>query len=115
MISLTVRAADRLRELRGDTDGELLRVSSCCAGRRYVLEFDDASRPGDVIGESHGTLVVMDEANAELFGDVELDYDEDHGAFSVDGPRLVSGRCTCDSVGDDDPEEPLAGGGPLAV
>jgi iron-sulfur cluster assembly accessory protein len=101
MISLTSRAAARLREMRSDANGEMLRVSSCCAGVRYVLEFDDTTQPGDTVSESQGTLVVVDEASAELFGDTEFDYDDARGAFSVRGPRLVSGVCACGSFRDD--------------
>jgi iron-sulfur cluster assembly accessory protein len=112
MISLTPRAADRLRETKSEADGEMLRVSSCCAGLRYVLEFDDSTQPGDIVSESHGTLVVVDEASAELFGDAELDYDEARGAFSVKGPRLVSGQCACGSFRDDAPGARRTSGAP---
>ena len=113
MISLTARAADRLREMRSDADGDMLRVSSCCAGLRYVLEFVDETQPGDIVSESHGTVVVVDEASAELFGDAEFDYDEERGAFSVEGPRLVSGQCACGSFRDDAPVEQRDSGAPL--
>jgi iron-sulfur cluster assembly accessory protein len=112
MISLTPRAAERLRETKGDVDGEMLRISSCCAGLRYVLEFDDATQPGDIVSESQGILVVVDEASAELFGDAEFDYDEERGAFSVRGPRLVSGQCACGSFRDDDSDVRRASGAP---
>lgn len=109
MVWLTPRAADRVREMRSEEDGEMLRVSSCCAGLRYVLAFDDVTRPGDTVSESHGTLVVIDDVSAELFGDAEFDYDESRGTFTVKGPRLVSGQCACGSFRDD-----AAGGGQAA-
>jgi iron-sulfur cluster assembly accessory protein len=115
MISLTTRAAGRLREMRSGADGEMLRVSSCCAGLRYVLEFDDTTRPGDIVSESQGTLVVVDEASADLFGDAELDYDDTRDAFSVQGPRLVSGQCACGSFRDDASDARRASGAPRAT
>jgi Fe-S cluster assembly iron-binding protein IscA len=95
MISLSPRAAQRVREMRSDADGELLRVSSCCAGLRCALEFDEGTRPGDTVGESQGVLVVVDEPSAELFGDAEIEYDAARGVFSVTGVRPVSGQCAC--------------------
>jgi iron-sulfur cluster assembly accessory protein len=112
MISLTQRAAERLREMRSDADGEMLRVSSCCAGLRYVLEFVDTTQPGDLVSESQGTLVVVDEASAELFGDAEFDYDDARAAFSVRGPRLVSGQCACGSFRDEASGERRDSGAP---
>jgi iron-sulfur cluster assembly accessory protein len=112
MISLTLRAAERLRAMRSDADGEMLRVSSCCSGLRYVLEFDDTTQPGDTVSESQGTLVVVDEASAELFGDAEFDYDEALGSFIVRGPRLVSGHCACGFSRDDVLGERHASGAP---
>ncbi len=104
MIELTPRAARYVREMRRETDGELLRVSSCCAGLRYVLSFDDETHQGDVVSESHGTLIVIDDASAELFGDAEFDYDAARGTFTVRGPRLVAGHCACGSFRDDMPD-----------
>jgi iron-sulfur cluster assembly accessory protein len=109
MVWLTPRAADRVREMRSEEDGEMLRVSSCCAGLRYVLTFDDVTRPGDTVSESHGTLVVIDDVSAELFGDAEFDYEESRDGFTVKGPRLASAQRAKGSFGD-----AAAGGGRAA-
>jgi Fe-S cluster assembly iron-binding protein IscA len=76
VIALTAHAAEGVRAMRDEGDGPTVRVSSCRAGLRYVVSSAGETRPGDTVAESHGTLVVIDEVSAVLFGDTEFDYDE---------------------------------------
>ena len=64
MISLSERAAEKVRELLADeADAETLRVAvqgGGCSGFQYALGFDGAPQSGDEIVLQHGVTVIVD-------------------------------------------------------
>ena len=64
MISLSERAAEKVRELLAEeADAETLRVAvqgGGCSGFQYALGFDGAPQAGDEIAEQYGVTIIVD-------------------------------------------------------
>jgi iron-sulfur cluster assembly accessory protein len=100
MITLTERAAARVRELlqrEGRPSAALrLRVTAGgCSGFRYELAFDHA-RDADHELEQHGVRVVVDSKSAPHLADSILDYADDlnESGFRVENPNAAT-TCGC--------------------
>ena len=100
MITLTERAAARLRELlqrEGRPSAALcLRVKAGgCSGFRYELAFDDA-RDADHELEQHGVRIVVDPKSAPHLADTILDYADglNENGFRIENPNAAT-TCGC--------------------
>jgi len=100
MITLTERAAARVRELlerEGRPNAALrLRVTAGgCSGLRYELVFDEA-RDADHELEQHGVPVVVDPKSAPHLADCILDYADglNESGFQIENPNAAT-TCGC--------------------
>ena len=100
MITLTERAADRVRDLlqrEGRPKSALrLRVTNGgCSGFRYELAFDEV-RDTDHALEQHGVAVVIDPKSAPHIADCILDYADglNESGFQIENPNAAT-TCGC--------------------
>ena len=100
MITLTERAADRVRDLlqrEGRPKAALrLRVTSGgCSGLRYELAFDEV-RDADHALEQHGVAVVIDPKSATHLAGCTLDYSDglNESGFQIENPNAET-TCGC--------------------
>jgi iron-sulfur cluster assembly accessory protein len=100
MITLTQRAADRVRDLllrEGRPKSALrLRVNSGgCSGFRYELAFDEV-RDTDHALEQYGVAVVIDPKSAPHIADCILDYADglNESGFQIENPNAAT-TCGC--------------------
>lgn len=100
MITLTERAANKVRELlerQGSATAALrLRVTAGgCSGLRYELAFDDA-RDADHEFEPHGVPVVIDPTSALHLAGCILDYADglNESGFRIENPNAAT-TCGC--------------------
>ena len=100
MITLTPRAADRVRTMQQENMGEdkLLRVfveSGGCSGFQYGMSFDEA-KPDDVVFESEGVKIVMDQASLTYMNGSRVDFDDglQGKGFEIQNPNAQS-TCGC--------------------
>ena len=103
MISITDRAADKVKEIAQAEElasqGLRLRVvGGGCAGFTYDLYFEDATTDMDEEFESKGVKLFVDPLSFQYLEDTEIDYVEGvHGAgFKFNNPQ-VTGSCGCGS------------------
>ncbi|MDH5492782.1 MAG: iron-sulfur cluster assembly accessory protein [Myxococcales bacterium] len=103
MISLTTRAAEKVREIQEAEGlaGQGLRVriiGGGCAGFSYDLFFEDKTTELDQTYESHGIPVYIDMLSNSYIEGTEIDYVEGmHGAgFKFQNPQAKS-TCGCGS------------------
>ena len=102
-ISLTDKAADKIRELlagQEDASDQVLRVAvrgGGCSGFEYALAFDK-KRDDDHVFEHNGVAVVVDKVSMQFVFGSEVDFvDGLQGAgFSVNNPNVVA-ACGCGS------------------
>jgi len=102
-ITLTPKAAEKIRELLGEGTGEAdqaLRVAvrgGGCSGFQYALAFD-TQRDGDEVFEDHGLRLLVDGPSLPYVRGAVVDYVEGlQGAgFKVDNPNVVA-ACGCGS------------------
>ena len=113
-ITLTDKAADKIKELLDGNDGgadQVLRVAvrgGGCSGFQYALAFDRAKEDDNVF-EVDGVAVVVDKVSMQFVFGSEVDYIEGlQGAgFQVNNPNVVA-ACGCGSsfqVKDEDAAE----------
>ncbi len=122
LLSLTERAAGKVRELAGQEpagEAEVLRIAiqgGGCSGFQYALGFDRGPQDGDHELELHGVRIVVDPYSAPYLTGAEIDFlDGLMGAgFSIENPNVVS-SCGCGSSfqakDEDDAEDVHAGHG----
>jgi len=102
VVSLTPRAAEKIRELMTqETDVSVLRVAiegGGCSGFQYGLGFDRAAQEGDLEFEEGGVQVVVDPFSAPYLSGATVDYLEtiQESGFKIDNPNAVS-SCGCGS------------------
>ena len=104
MVTVTERAADKIRELMAEEpEGEIsvLRVAvqgGGCSGFQYELGFDHGPQDGDNEVEMNGVRVVIDPFSAPYLTGSEIDYvDALMGAgFAINNPNVVA-ACGCGS------------------
>ena len=100
-ISLTESAARRIAALIGQEGrpGVRFRVSVSgggCSGFQYGFALDDKDEPGDILVESHGAKVVVDDMSLMYLLGSELDWVEDltGSYFRMRNPN-ASSQCGC--------------------
>ena len=99
-VSLTDRAAEEIRNYLARRGGGLgIRVivqSSECSGMTYRLEFVDNSDERDVIFDSHGARVFVDEKSMTWLEGTEIDFLQigDESGFAFSNPN-VKNQCGC--------------------
>ena len=101
VITLTDAAADRVRELMGRADSNVigLRVgvkARGCSGMSYVIEYAEDTRPYEEVIEDKGVRVLIDPAATMFLIGSEMDYQESQFAsgFTFVNPN-EKGRCGC--------------------
>lgn len=99
MITLTPRAADKVRELQSEAgNGKLLRVfveSGGCSGFQYGMSFD-VEKEGDQTLESEGVSFLMDESSLAYMNGSKIDFDDglQGKGFEIQNPNAQS-TCGC--------------------
>jgi iron-sulfur cluster assembly protein len=117
-ISITPPAIQAVRELmdKRDLEGYALRVyiaGGGCSGFQYGMALDDNIRETDLILESDGIKVIIDEVSINYLHGATIDYvDEIMGSgFKIDNPNAMS-TCGCgQSFQSAEGDTPSAGGG----
>jgi len=104
MIEITDRGAEKVHEFLASQQADLgvagLRVGvrgGGCSGFQYQLAFDE-QRDNDVVFESHGLKLLVDNESLQFVRGSTIDYEESlQGAgFKVDNPNVVA-ACGCGS------------------
>lgn len=99
MITLTARAATKVKELQEDAgEGKLLRVfveSGGCSGFQYGMSFDEEKTEDQKI-ESEGVIVLMDDASLAYMDGSTIDFDDglQGKGFDIQNPNAES-TCGC--------------------
>ena len=114
VVSLTERAAVKIRELQADEpdgDAEVLRIAvqgGGCSGFEYALGFDRGPQEGDHELEAFGVRVVVDPFSAPYLQGASIDFLDglQESGFKIENPN-VSSACGCGhSFQVDDDERP---------
>ena len=98
--SLSEAAATRITAmLENEPDGSFFRVAvngGGCSGFQYEFSIDTQRQDDDLIFNSHGVEVVIDEMSLELVNNAELDYVQDlmGSYFAVTNPNATA-SCGC--------------------
>ena len=104
MITISDKGAEKVREFLAAQEADLslagLRVGvrgGGCSGFQYQLAFDE-QREGDVVFESHGLKLLVDQESLQFVRGSTIDYEESlQGAgFKVTNPNVVA-ACGCGS------------------
>ena len=101
-IALTPSAAARVAAIASKQGKPaILRLSvegGGCSGFQYRFGFADAPEADDIIAETDGVRLVVDEISLDLVRGAQVDYVESLGgaAFRVENPNAASG-CGCGS------------------
>lgn len=100
-VSLTSRAATRVKELRAQENvpQAFLRLAVSgggCSGFQYGFSFDENLQPEDRTFERDGVTLVVDETSLDLVKGAEVDFVEDMmgASFQVKNPNAAS-SCGC--------------------
>jgi iron-sulfur cluster assembly protein len=104
MVTVTEKAADKIRELMAEEpegEVEVLRIAvqgGGCSGFQYALGFDRGVQDGDNEIESHGVKVVVDPFSAPYLAGAEIDFVDAlmGGGFAINNPNVVA-ACGCGS------------------
>ena len=78
VVTLTNRAAERVREIMARGEKPYLRVgvkNGGCAGQEYVLEYAEAPEPLDEVVEDKGVQIVVDSKAVLFLIGAEIDYE----------------------------------------
>jgi iron-sulfur cluster assembly accessory protein len=102
VVSLTERAAAKIRELQADEpagDAGVLRVAvqgGGCSGFEYALGFDRGPQEGDHELEAFGVRVVVDPFSAPYLQGASIDFLDglQESGFKIENPN-VSSSCGC--------------------
>ena len=102
LVSLTVGAADKIRELMAeDPEGtsQVLRVAiqgGGCSGFQYGLGFDSGPAEGDEQVEQHGVTVVIDPYSAPYLKGATIDFLNGlaESGFKIENPNAAA-SCGC--------------------
>ena len=100
-ITLTTRAADRVRELMSKATKPVLGLrvgvkARGCSGMSYVVEYAEEQRKFEDVVEQHGVRVFIDPTAVMYLLGSQLDYAEDkmESGFVFTNPN-EKGRCGC--------------------
>ena len=100
VITLTERAARRIRELAASEPGEVkLRLSVMgggCSGFSYGFAFDEDAQADDLVIARDGAVLLVDSVSLDLLKGSEVDFVDDlvGAAFKVNNPNAAS-SCGC--------------------
>ena len=100
MITLTEAAADRVREFlekRGTGEGLRFGVKeSGCSGYSYVVNYADEIGPEDLVFETHGVKVIVDQKSVDVVEGTEIDFVKDglNETFQFNNPNSTD-ACGC--------------------
>jgi iron-sulfur cluster assembly protein len=104
MITITDKGAEKVHEFLASQQADVtlagLRVGvrgGGCSGFQYQLAFDE-QRDSDVVFESHGLKLLVDNESLQFVRGSTIDYEESlQGAgFKVENPNVVA-ACGCGS------------------
>ncbi len=104
MITISDKGAEKVHEFLSSQEADLsvagLRVGvrgGGCSGFQYQLAFDE-QRENDVVFESHGLKLLVDQESLQFVRGSTIDYEESlQGAgFKVNNPNVVA-ACGCGS------------------
>ena len=104
MITISDKGAEKVREFLAGQEADVsaagLRVGvrgGGCSGFQYQLAFDQ-QRENDVVFESHGLKLLVDQESLQFVRGSTIDYEEGlQGAgFKVNNPNVVA-ACGCGS------------------
>ncbi len=99
-IQLTERAAAQIRKQlsrRGRGIGLRLGVKKAgCSGYAYVIDFADLIGPLDVVYESQGIKILVQQDHVDFLDGLEVDYRREglNEAFQFQNPK-AKGTCGC--------------------
>ena len=101
VVSLTERAADRIKAIMADADRPIvgLRVgvkNGGCAGMAYTMEYAEEGRPGEDRVEDRGVTVFIDPKAVLFLLGTEMDFKTDKlsAQFVFNNPNQTS-ACGC--------------------
>ncbi|MBI4158431.1 MAG: iron-sulfur cluster insertion protein ErpA [Candidatus Yanofskybacteria bacterium] len=103
MITITPKAAEKLREVMADEnkspENNYLRVfvqGGGCSGFQYGLMLEDNKTDADQIFESNGTKIAVDPISIQYLKGAEVDFEENSagGGFMIKNPNAKS-TCGC--------------------
>lgn len=100
-ITLTDRAADRVKALMAKSDKPILGLrigvrTRGCSGLTYVLDYAEAQKPHEDRVEDKGVTILIDPSASLFLIGSEMDYvEEDLGARFVFNNPNETGRCGC--------------------
>jgi iron-sulfur cluster assembly protein len=104
MITISDKGAEKVHEFLSAQEADLsvagLRVGvrgGGCSGFQYQLAFDE-QRDNDIVFESHGLKLLVDQESLQFVRGSTIDYEESlQGAgFKVNNPNVVA-ACGCGS------------------
>ncbi|MEN3002191.1 MAG: iron-sulfur cluster insertion protein ErpA [Armatimonadota bacterium] len=103
-ITLTERAAEEIKALLQEQGipNASLRVwvaGGGCSGLQYQMAIDDADpEEDDLVFESHGVRIYVDNLSIQYMDGSSIDYVEDvlGGGFKIDNPNAIA-TCGCGS------------------
>ena len=99
-ITLTSRAAERIREIVGSDPGkQALRVSVSgggCSGFQYGFELDNTRHDDDLVVEKDGATVLVDSTSLVYMQGSEIDFVDDliGQSFKIHNPNATA-SCGC--------------------
>ncbi|MBT8422679.1 MAG: iron-sulfur cluster assembly protein IscA [Gammaproteobacteria bacterium] len=99
-ITLTQNAAERVRsylQKRGGGIGLRLGIKQTgCSGFAYVVDYADDVADDDIVFESGGISVIVDQTSLDLIDGTEVDFVKDglNEAFKFKNPQ-AAGECGC--------------------
>ncbi|MDP3792232.1 MAG: iron-sulfur cluster assembly accessory protein [bacterium] len=102
MVSVTPKAAEKLKDILTEEDGTYLRAyvqGGGCSGFQYGLQPEKIPTEGsDQVFESNGVKVIVDPISISYLKNAEIDFEENStgGGFTIKNPNAVS-TCGCGS------------------
>ena len=99
VVTLTERAAERVKEIMAKAEKPYLRVgvkNGGCAGQEYVIAYADAPEPLDEVVEDKGVQIVVDSKAVLFLIGAEIDYEVTRLAakFTFNNPNETD-ACGC--------------------
>ncbi len=97
MVTVSEKAAARLKELMAEDKKDFLRVfvqGGGCSGFQYGIDLEKSSQEGDQVFESQGIKIVVDPISISYLKGAEVEFDDFKGGFTIKNPNAVS-TCGC--------------------
>ena len=101
MITITQKAAEKVKEVLNEGDGTYIRAfvqGGGCSGFQYGLIVDKEAGPGDQVFESNEIKILVDPVSISYLKGAVIDFEESvtGGGFTVKNPNATS-TCGCGS------------------